>query len=306
MIFNLNRLILLICLFSLSCESISPPFEQKVDAIGLIATGSNELSCDTITLEVNNQIIDRNEFIYGERVTFKFNHIQGFNLFNEEAFPGMSFTIYADGDSLTAMNDVYGAQGVKAPIHIDPTIKLFPFNNFNKQYEIRIKIWDKKGPGELNFKMPFTINQNPNISCEIIAGNIQYDAIYLLDKTTYEVIVGDTVPLDHRLCLMIDGLKGGYVTKNGQVFPGMEIRLDDGNNESLIYKKDVLHNRGDHIGIDSATFFTEFSSSVFGFHSDGEYQNPITLKVHLYDKNPNKKEQVMARMLVKAKMNVAQ
>lgn len=284
-----NSIIILGLLFLINCSA--PKFTSDESNSDSKSTGET-LQYDSLALMVNGEQIQRSSFIYGEIIEVKFLNIRGFNALNGRVFPGLSMTVIAqNGDTIGHIPDFY----VKAINGVDHNqLKIAPVlvaklpTQINKKSLLHIGIWDKNGRGKLAMQLPFTIVPNEKIKAELIGCvKCSYDVIYLWDETTKRAITDNTIPKDHGILLIIEGLKG-FNNYKGNVYPDMTITLRDGNDEQLAIDMSVF-SKYYGTGIPYEEFSSSVHTSLFKFYDNQVYQNPVKLDIFMFDRKPSPK-----------------
>jgi hypothetical protein len=65
----------------------------KIDLTTGAYSRGDGIGCEDVIIQINGDVDNRNEFIYGEKVKFIFNDITGLKRENGSVFPGLSMFI---------------------------------------------------------------------------------------------------------------------------------------------------------------------------------------------------------------------
>ena len=280
-----NRLIILsiaITTFS-SCQ-----FNQSVNkdlTTGAYSKGNGIVS-DNVVIEINGKAENRNEFVFGEKVKFIFNDINGLTSSNGKTYPGLSMyivknekdTILSNPNLLKSLNDGTDL----SPLQLQAGFRtLFPNQN-NEKYKAHVEIWDKKGDGKLNYELPFTIKENNLLN--ISSNGIEYSNIYLWNSTLNQPIIDNNINSEHSFIMIFNGVEG-FKLKNNNVFPILSIELIDNIGNKIFSNPNLLSEYEN--GISPIDFKGRLTTPEFAFRK-GKINNPLKLNVNFKDKNSSK------------------
>jgi hypothetical protein len=247
--------------------------------IGLTTKGDG-LSCPGVSLTNNEGNVNRNEFIYGEKIEIHFNDIEGFTLKGTEAFPGMSLTIVTtEGDTVLHNKDMYADYPDK--IDMSPLVLTAYFTAANplhskRSYRLFIHIWDKKGKGTFDAALNFSIKSNPALKHR--AARVKYDEIYLFDRKADAAITTQKIKPGQEVFLLFEGLKG-FRTENGKSDVVIEMHAKDNLGRVIIDERDLTNGAP----LDEATLKGQIALN-FIIH-DGQIESPVKLEAVIYERS---------------------
>jgi hypothetical protein len=207
--------------------------DLKTDAI----SRGDGISCDKIKIVINENTVQRNTFIYGEKIYLHFTNIEGLTKVDGKTYPKASLLILKNDKDTVDFNpnlfnnDFNGFDLSPLEIRVN-FMAIFPIQNHEK-YKLYIKIWDSKGKGTFTYEMPFEIQENKALS--IHSTGLNYSQIYLWNKTQKQIITDIHINIGDTLNLIIEGVKGLKVV-NGKVHPILSYEVVDE------IKKEVLSN----------------------------------------------------------------
>ena len=266
-------------LFILSLVTfISCDFSKSVnkDLITGLTTKGDGLSCENVYLSDGESKIKRTEFIYGEKFFLNFSNIQGFKKEGEFAYPGMQLIVLnKEKDTILLEDDLFKNESAGfdvSPLLLSSNLITASPIRSNKEYELKVNIWDKKGEGTFKAKMDFTVVPNDKIQIE--NNNLTYDEIYLYSQVHGKIIIDNNVSLNEKIYLVFDGLKG-LTLMDEKVFLGMTIKATDSNGQSLLITEDLFED----IGYDPAEVKKMLTAEVV-FTGEG-INNPVTCEIEV-------------------------
>jgi len=253
----------------------------KKDFVTGLTTTGNVLSCDDIYLTVKDQKITRNTFVYGEKLYVNFNDIKGFIKENEYVFPGMELTITdLKGDTVFKADDLYAdfPNGVNyTPLLLSADIIVADPMHSGSDYTLFISIWDKKGSGTFEAKLPFKIK--PNEAIKVEANSVSYNEIYLFSENGNEVITDNIIHYDDNVYVLFEGLTG-FKVADGLVFPGLSLKVSDADNNSILDYENLFTEYSEK-GIDPESLAQRVSCH-FSLTGSGA-KNPLHCIVSVHD-----------------------
>lgn len=207
----------------------------------------------------------------------------------DTAFPGLSMLILNhEKDTLIFNPNLVGTQtdGMTFnPLQLNAyfTVVLPPLEK-EKKYKVQFNIWDKKGEGTFYYELPFTVKENTLL--DIVTNNIQYDNIYLWNKTLKQGVFEKTINPTHEYVLLFEGLNGLDVI-DGKVYPALSLNLVDGNGNKIISNPNVLATF-EKDGIEVAQFIGQQLPINLTFEK-GQTFNPLRLSAELKDLKSEKR-----------------
>lgn len=256
------------------------------DLITGLSTTGDGLSCEEVSIIVNDKVEQRNTFTFGEIVAFKFSNIEGFNEQNGSVFPGMSISIRDEKNNSVLQNeDVYSSypDGIKlSPIVLNAEMTLARPIHSGKNYNVLIKIWDKKGDGKFSAEMNFEVKPNEKIS--VSKNNCNYSEIYLFSEKSNIVITDNVIHFGENVFLIFEGVEN-FIEDEEKIYPGLSLNVSDNNNESILSSEDLFAEYSQD-GI-KADEFKDRVSANFWFNGS-EVNNPLSLEAKLWDKKSDK------------------
>ncbi|MDO6745556.1 hypothetical protein Q4553_13385 [Tenacibaculum soleae] len=291
---KLISLISIITIFS-SCD-----FNQSVNkdlTTGAYSRG-NGIGCDDVKIQINGDVDNRNEFIYGEKVYFVFNDITGLKRENGNVFPGLSIDIVKnEKDTVLQYKDLFDnlENGTDlSPLQLQANFTSALPNENNEKYKVFIKIWDKKGTGTFQYELPFSVKENELLN--INSSNIDYSNIYLWDETKKSIVTKKEVNVESTLILILEGLEGLDVVEN-KVFPSFSIEITDNSGNQVLSSSNILEEYRES-GIDYDAFKNGQLPVTITF-SPGQINNPCKLRASLKDLNSEKNILITSELEIK-------
>lgn len=256
------------------------------DFITGLSTAGDGLSCEDVSILSDDNVVRRSTFTFGEVITFKFKDIEGFNEENGTVFPGMSILIRDSENNVVLQNeDVYAnnSEGINySPLVLHAEATLARPIHSGKQYNLLIKIWDKKGDGKLSAEMSFDVKPNDKIS--VSKNNCNYDEVYLFSENNDRVITDNSIRFGENVFLIFEGVKE-FVEETEKIYPGLSLIIRDYKGEVILSNQD-LFGEYEQTGIEASDFRDRVSAN-FWFNGS-EANNPLSLEAKLWDKKSDK------------------
>ncbi|NVK26758.1 MAG: hypothetical protein HWE14_01875 [Flavobacteriia bacterium] len=297
-VFNHGSSVIVFLVFSViltSCE-----FNQSVNknpVSGEYSRGDG-LSCDAIFVKINGIQEQRFVYTYGEKINFNFEGISGLVRENGLCFPGASMLILdKHQDTVMYSSDMF-AENDEGMSHWPLSI----YANFNakldysedNRYELHVKIWDKKGSGTFEYKVPFTMVENELLTIE--TKELIFDHIYMWNETTQLVLADNLIDRNQEYYLLFEGVDSLMIV-NDNVFPSLEISLIDALGDTILYQEDLLEMNDDE-GVDY-DIFNGVNLPVKISFPMGRLNNPCVLTAAYTDMKSDRRIDVTCELVVK-------
>jgi hypothetical protein len=249
------------------------------DILADLTTKGEGLSCEKVYLSLDDQEINRNTFVYGEKFFLNFNNLEGFNKENDYAFPGMQLVVIDHaGDTVLQNKDVYATytNGIKrSTLILKANITVGKPMYSNSDYTLFVKIWDKKGVGKFTAQMDFDVVANDIIKIE--THNISYNEIYLFSDNRKKAILDDTIQYNDHVNLIFEGLSG-FREESGKVFLGLSLKATDSRGEVILDEKDLIG----EMSLDISQLKSQIAPNFI--FSGSNIGNPVTCEIQIWDK----------------------
>jgi len=236
---RIRTLSIVICLMAIaSCD-----FRKSIhkDLITGLVTRGDGLSCEDVKLNIDDEIIQRNSFVYGEDFVLSFINIEGFDKVDNHAFPGMNLNVISQsGDTVLKNRDLYAdmVDGTDlSPLRLNTKITVGDPIHSNEEYTLHVSIWDKKSDGVFTAKFNFDVVPNDQIYVE--SENITYREVYLYSKQRQKVIVDNMASFDENIYIMVEGLEG-FVVENDKVSVGLSMKINDEEGNVIVDEENLL------------------------------------------------------------------
>ena len=289
---NIKTLTLLIAIATFgSCQ-----FNQSVNkdlTTGAYSRGDG-IGVDDISIEINGETDNRNEFVFGEKVNLVFNNVSGLTNSNGKTFPELSMylvknekdTIDSNPNLLKNLNDGTDL----SPLQLQANFRTaFPYQD-NEKYKVLIEITDKKGDGRFSYELPFTVKENDLL--DINSNGIRYADIYLWNETLKQPVFDRNISTEHLLILILNDIEGLELS-NDKVFPIFSLDLTDNNGNKIISNPNLL-SAYDEEGVNPKDLKSQVTAKLT--FTKGQVNNPCKLTAKLKDKNSEKEVKISAEL----------
>ncbi len=253
---------------------------------GLLTKGDG-ISCEDAFITVNDEKINRNDFVYGETFVVNFSKIEGFNMENESVFPDMFLTVLNNaGDTMLYADDLYSdyPDGIKLdPLLLTSEVTAAAPMASGNEYKLFVNIIDKKGAGTFSAEYLFKVVPNDKIVNE--STNVEFDEIYLYSAEQERVIVDNKVKKDETTYFVFEGLTG-FTEVGGMVFPGLSLKGTDKGGKQIFNFEDLF---ADYT--ETGLTVEDFNKRVLSnFSLSGtELLNPLRCEILIWDKKGDAK-----------------
>jgi hypothetical protein len=270
----------ILALFVVSCSMNSSSSIEKNLSNGLVTKGFN-LSCDGVTVSVDDKELGSNTLIYGQKIEFAFPNIDGFVRENGKAFPGMRLKVKnSAGEVVLSEEDMYKdySSGIKEdPMTLFAKITLGNPIYSDDTYSIEVFIWDKKSKATFEAKMEIDLVSNEAISR--VSDGIEAGEIYLFSENQKRVISNNEISEKEKVYLFVEEISG-FEEFEGLVYPGFSVKITDANNNVLLDNPDLYVEYGD--GVDAIEFQKEIFMNFNVYGKD--LKSPVKIEAVLWDK----------------------
>lgn len=291
--FTIPFLVALLFLNFTSCN-----FNQSVkkDLLTGAYSKGDGISCEDISINIDDEKENRNEFIFGEEVAINFNDVNGLTKIDGFAFPGMSiYIIKNDKDTVVANPNLLAE--VKDGTDLSPLQlhakfgAVYPHKNEEK-YRLFVEIWDEKGDGKFNYELPFTIKENELL--DIKSSGIEYSRIYLWNETLKKAVVKNKIDIRSELILILEGTEG-FDLNQGRVFPIFSLDITDNSGNKILYDPNLLYEKED-IGFNPDDVKRQLFAKIN--FAPGQIDNPCKVVAILKDQNSNKELIIETELII--------
>ncbi len=283
-------LLMVIATFS-SCQ-----FNQSVNkdlTTGAYSRGDG-IGCDDISIEINGEIENRNEFVFGEKVNLIFNNISGLTNSDSKTFPGLSMYIVKNEKDTVLSNphllkDLNNGTDL-SPLQLQANFVTALPNKNNEKYKVFVEIWDKKGNGKFNYELPFTIKDNDLL--DITSNGIDYSSIYLWNETLKQPVFDNNISSEHFFILILNEIEGLNLTDE-KVFPIFSLDLTDNNGNKILSNPNLL-SAYEEEGVNPKDLKSQVTAKLT--FTKGTINNPCKLTAKLKDKNSEKEVNISTEL----------
>jgi len=281
---KIRTLTLLIAIVTFnSCQ-----FNQSVnkDLVTGAYSRGNGIGVDDITIEINGETDNRNEFVFGEKVNLIFNNVSGLTSSDGKTYPELAMyivknekdTVLSNPNLLKSLNNGTDLSPLQLQANF---ISALPNQN-DEKYKVSLEITDKKGAGTFNYELPFTIKENDLLNVK--SNGIEYSTIYLWNETLKQPVFDNKVSSEHLFILILNEIEGLELT-NDKVFPIFSIDLTDNNGNKILSNPNLLSTYKEE-GINPKDLKSQVTAKLT--FTKGQINNPCRLNAKLKDENSEK------------------
>ena len=275
--FTTRGLVLTVLLMTFNACNFSQSIEK--DLITGLTTRGDGLSCEEVYLSDGENIIKRNNFIYGETFYVNFDGVEGFEKEDKNAFPEMEIIVTNDrGDTALYIHDMY--EGYKdgidiSPLHLYSELTVADPIHTGENYTLNVNISDRKGDGSFRANMDFDVVHNDKISVK--SDQISFGEIYLFSQQKGHVITNGKAGYNENLYLIFEGLQG-FTEEEGKVHLGLSMVVKDAEGNLILDEPDLF---GDSM-LDTEEAHYQIAPSFI--LTGTQVANPVSCTIRIWDK----------------------
>lgn len=148
----------LVCVSLQSCS-----VGASKDFLSGLSVSYEGLSVDDVYLTVNNQKLNSNKFPMDTQVYMYFGGVEGYEQVNGKVFPGMSIKVTDPSNQVILdaqdLFERYSTSGVSPAdaASLSSNLDIGVPMEKGKKYTWAVKVWDKKGEGEIYAEIDFEV-----------------------------------------------------------------------------------------------------------------------------------------------------
>ncbi|MGS2738196.1 hypothetical protein [Sinomicrobium sp. M5D2P17] len=256
------------------------------------------IDCDEVVIQASGKAEKKSHFVYGEKVNFVFNDIQGLKKEGDRVFPGLSmFITKNEKDTVLAYPDLLDniKEGTTlSPLQLQANFTAALPCKDNEKYKVHINIWDKKGEGTFLYELPFAVEESKLLA--IHSEDISYSNIYLWNESLKQPVLEDEINQEDELILILEGLSG-LTVENENVYPVLSLNIEDTKGNQILSTPNVL-SKYEHEGIDAESVTNSKLYATITFF-EAQINNPYQLTAILKDKKSDTKIEITAELNLK-------
>lgn len=200
------------------------------------------LSYNSHVLTYNGVEAKTDDWGRGETLKLEFNDVKGFKIEQGVIYPGISIVIKdMNGVVKDSMADLlkedteHGIAPEKAT-RLSAAYTLGAALEIGREYELDIRIYDKKGKGTIDSKKKFKVTKQLLEDLTVRATGLSYKDVYFVGRNgrnKNEARIGD------RIGLIVEGMKG-FTEESGKIFPGADIAIYDKEGKEKYRSEDIF------------------------------------------------------------------
>lgn len=194
------------------------------------------------TLTYNGVAAKTDSWNRGETLKLEFEEVGGFKEEQGLIYPGISLVITdMEGQVKDSMPDLlkedteHGIAPEKATV-LSASYTLGAVLEIGREYQLHIRVYDKKGKGNIESKMKFKVAKQMQEDLNIHTSDLKYKEIYFVGRNGRNK---NEARLGGRIGLMIEGMNG-FKEENGKVFPGADITIYDKQGKEQYHSEDIF------------------------------------------------------------------
>ncbi len=275
--FTTRGLVLAVLFMTFNACNFSQSIEK--DLITGLTTRGDGLSCEEVYLSDGENIIKRNNFIYGETFYVNFDGVEGFEKEGKSAFPKMEIIVINDqGDTALFIRDMYEdhKDGIDiSPLQLYSEITVADPIQTGVNYTLNVNISDRKGNGSFRANMDFDVVHNEKISVK--SDHVSFGEIYLFSQQKGHTITHGQAGFNENLYLIFEGLQG-FAEEEGQVHLGLSMVVKDAEGNVILDEPDLF---GDSM-LDTEEAYSQIAPNFI--LTGSQLANPLSLLVRIWDK----------------------
>jgi hypothetical protein len=201
---------------------------------------SNGIEVANDYVMIDNLRATETEFVLGNEVTYFLNGVSGFSIINDRAFFGASMTVkeLKSGSVVLQYDDLFAAKTdgyiAQDASQLNFTLAIGNPMMAGSQYNWAIRVWDKRGSGELTAAMTFSVTDGKDlVGIETQYNGLKPAKVFILSNGSLK---STDVTVGQKLTLFFDDVDGLAVQPDSTVLMGASMSvIDKSGNHALEY-----------------------------------------------------------------------
>jgi hypothetical protein len=205
---------------------------------------SNGITATSDYVMVDNIKSTKTEFVIGSEVQYFLEGVSGFSIKDDKALFGASMTIVdqTDGKATLQYDDLFADSGEgyskEEASKLNFTLAIGNPMIVGGKYTWRLRIWDKRGKGELTAEMPFTVTEGKDlVGINTLTSGLKPAKVFIISNGSLE---STDVKIGQKLTLFFDGVEGYTIQPDSTVSIGASMLVVDKSGSNALEYSDVF------------------------------------------------------------------
>lgn len=181
----------------------------------------------------------KTEFVIGSEVQYFLEGVSGFSIKDDKVLFGTSMTVTnLEGKEVLQYDDLFADSGEgyskEEASKLNFTLAIGNPMVVGGKYTWRLRVWDKRGKGELIAEMPFTVTEGKDlVGINTLTSGLKPAKVFILSNGSLE---STDVKIGQKLTLFFDGVEGFTLQPDSTVSVGASlVVIDKAGNKALEY-----------------------------------------------------------------------
>jgi hypothetical protein len=205
---------------------------------------SNGISTTGDYVMIDNVKSTETEFVIGSEVQYFLEGVSGFSIKDDMALFGASMTIVdqADGKATLQYDDLFTESdegySKEDASKLNFTLTVGSPMVAGGRYTWRLRVWDKRGKGELTAEMPFTVTEGKDlVGINTLTSGLKPARVFIVSNGSLQ---STDVKVGQKLTLFFDGVEGYAVQSDSTVLLGASLVVIDKAGNNVLEYSDVF------------------------------------------------------------------
>jgi hypothetical protein len=194
-------------------------------------------------LMVDNVKSTNTVFVIGSEVQYFLEGVSGFSIKDDKALFGTSMTVTdQQGNEVLHYDDLFAESdegySKDESSQLNFTLAIGSPMVVGGQYKWQLRVWDKRGTGELVAEMPFTVTEGKDlVGINTITSGLKPAKVFILSNGSLQ---STDVKIGQKLTLFFEGVEGYTIQPDSTVSIGASMVVVDKNGNNALEYSDVF------------------------------------------------------------------
>jgi hypothetical protein len=204
---------------------------------------SNGITTTNDYVMVDNIKSTKTEFVIGSEVQYFLEGVSGFSIKDDKALFGTSMTVTdLQGKEVLQYDDLFAdsdeGYSKEEASQLNFTLAIGNPMVVAGQYTWRLRVWDKRGNGELTAEMPFTVTEGKDlVGINTLTSGLKPAKVFILSNGSLQ---STDVKIGQKLTLFFEGVVGYTIQPDSTVSIGASMVVVDKSGNNALEYSDVF------------------------------------------------------------------
>jgi hypothetical protein len=185
----------------------------------------------------------KTEFVIGSEVLYFLEGVSGFSIKDDKALFGTSMTVTnLEGKEVLQYDDLFANSGEgyskEDASKLNFTLAIGNPMVAGGKYTWRLRVWDKRGTGELMAEMPFIVTEGKDlVGINTVTSGLKPAKVFIISNGSLE---STDVKVGQKLTLFLEGVEGYAIQPDSTVSIGASMVVVDKSGNNALEYSDVF------------------------------------------------------------------